>query len=136
MWLVGSEKCFGDRFENMKLDDHYISRIPLRKFTSFNKKKARITPKMAELYPWYQLADSIKEEGFRIPVIAALIGEALYPVEGKHRVAAASLIEPYDPDFLIPCVLTAVDPIYTCKMYKKPHPDPFDETGFKKLIDR
>lgn len=142
MYLLGSEKGSAEnpnpRFEKVKLDDHYISHIPLKRFVTIKDGGATITKEMAEDYPWFDLAKSLEEEGFRIPVLAAIIpGEdGLFVIEGKHRATAASLIKPYNPDFLIPCILTVIDTFYTCKMFKQRHPDPSEDCGYRLIYDR
>jgi hypothetical protein len=129
MHLLGSEKNM-DHYEKVKVPEHCICHIPLCRFSN-TKIPARITDAMAKQYPWYKLAESIEKEGFRIPVVGELYPNGIYvAIEGKHRVAATSIIKPFNKDYLIPTIPVVRDVRYTVKMYKQPHPDPLRKEGY------
>lgn len=129
MHLVGSEKgC--ENFENGDYDASCVSYIPLRRLISH---KIKLNDAMLEQYPWMKLAESIKEEGIRIPIIAMDSGDYKYlPIEGRHRVGAASIAYYPDFDVKIPTIIVKIDEIYTTKMYKQKHPNPMENEGFIK----
>jgi len=131
MWLVGSESNM-THYEKAEIPERYISQIPLGRFLGAGKRPMELTEaRIREGYPWLELAKSIKEEGFRVPVIAEMQTDGYLALEGRHRVAACSLIEPFDLNFLVHAIVVVRDPFYTTKMFRKPHPDPLDSTGFK-----
>lgn len=129
MHLVGSEKG-QDNFQKVKIDSHYLAYIPLKKFNI--NAPLKITQLGASKYPWYSLVVSIKKEGFKSPLIVRMLDNgSLLTVEGKHRLAASGMMEPFNPDFKLPSLLIVLDMAYTIKMFKKKHPYPFNESGFK-----
>ena len=130
MFLVGSE-AKAPNFQKVELPDHCICHIRLRNLG--HKKKVNITKEMAKNYPWFKLALSLKCENFKSLVIAEWLGiDKYFAVEGKHRVAACTLIEPLDLNFLVPAVVVEKDYKYTRKMFKQPHPSPLSRDGFIK----
>jgi len=127
MYLVGSE-WKTDTFEKVKLDDHYLSHISLKRFGI--TKPMAINPEVCK-YDWVNLANSMQEVGVKSPLIVELTKEGGFIVtEGKHRFGAASLIKPFNLDFKLPCLLVARDIFYTVKMWKQRHPNPVDSEGF------
>jgi len=130
MWLLGSERNM-KHYEKAEVPEHCICHIPVGRFNGIGKGPMKLTKEMNENYPWLELAKSIKEEGFRVPVVAELQAEGFLTIEGRHRVAACTLIEPFDPNFPVPCIVVVRDPFYTVKMYKQRHPDPLDSCGYK-----
>jgi len=135
MNLLGSEKSYNN-FEKVKLDDHYISYIPLKRFSHIKHGGLKLTPDMEKSYPWRKLAKSIEEEGIRTPVIVELFAGAtgdVIALEGKHRLAASSLIKPFNPEFPIPSLVVVWDPFYTLFMKNKKHPDPAVNDGYRKF---
>lgn len=134
MYLVGSEAC-GNNFEKVKLDSHYLSYISLKRLSI--TKPMTVASFTATKYPWLKLADSIKKEGFKCPLIVELTNtEGFVVTEGKHRFGAASLVEPFDPSLKLPCLMVKRDELYTAKMYKQPHPHPLTASGFKSYATR
>lgn len=128
MYLLGSEKGW-ENFENGDYDYSCISYIPLRRLTS---RKIKLNDAMLKQYPWIKLAESIKEEGIRTPIIAMDVGDFKYlPIEGRHRVGASSIAYYPDFDIKIPAIVVKIDEIYTIKMYKQKHPYPCNKEGFK-----
>lgn len=132
MWLLGSEKNM-PHYEKAEVPEHCICHIPLCRVNGVGKGPMKLTEGMKISYPWENLAKSIEEEGIRVPVIAEILpnGSGYIIIEGKHRVPACTLIKPFNPDFLIPCITVIRDIRYTVKMHKKPHPDPLDSRGYK-----
>ncbi|RLI35822.1 hypothetical protein DRO66_06820 [Candidatus Bathyarchaeota archaeon] len=126
MGLIGSEAKH-ENFQKVRLDDHYLSYLTLKQLgLNFPHK---VTGN--EKYPWFKLVDSIKEDGLICPLIVEMTGLNGYMVfEGKHRFAAISLIEPFDSGVEIPCLVTKTDELYTVKMFKQEHPNPFCSGGF------
>ena len=138
MHLIGSEKG-SQNYQKVKLDDHYISYIPLHRFGSVRRGGMKLTPDMEESYPWHKLRKSIEENGIIVPLIVEIhndIRKRIRAVEGKHRAASISLIKPYNPFYPVPCLATVVDPIYTMYMHKRKHPDPGSSQGFRKFESR
>lgn len=133
MYLSGSEKSYNN-FEQVKLDSRYISYLPLSCFP-VTIRGTRITESMNKTYPWYKLAMSIISEGLRTPLIVQTFDSTnkVRVIEGKHRIGAIGMIKPYDPDYIIPSIAIVLDPIYTVSMYKKSHPDPATQSGFRKM---
>lgn len=128
MHLVGSEKD-DPNFEKADYDRSFISFIPLKRLAS---SKLILTEDMSLNYPWIKLSESIRDNGVKIPIIANDIGHYRYiPIEGRHRIGASTLV--FDFEFKIPSVIVKVDKFYTFKMYKKPHPYPLSEEGFRKF---
>ena len=128
MHLIGSEKC-GDNFEKVKLDDRYLSHLSLK--TLGISKPMKVAKAMAAKYPWFKLAESLGKEGFRCPLIAEKCDHGFKVIEGKHRFGASSLIEPFDVNRKLPCLVIVRDELYTKKMFKRPHPHPLAAGGFK-----
>jgi len=130
-WVIDEAKRSERNIKLVKevIPDQYVSYIPLRKLNNHAKPAKVISSK----YPWKRLAKSI-EKGFERPLVVEMSNRGFVIVEGKHRSAAATLIEPFNPDFLIPCLVVILDKEYTAKMWKQPHPFPFGgENSFKKF---
>jgi len=126
MYLLGSEKG-SNNFQKVVIDDYYISYIPLGKIIN---NKLNIEYLMLLIYPWYKLANSIKNEGMKSPVILERNNDKFIVLEGRHRIGSSSLIEPYDKERKIPCLVVSIDEIYTLRMFKKSHPNPLVDLGF------
>ena len=125
MGLIGSEPKH-ENYQKVKLDDYYLSFLSLARLGL--TKPHKVTGK--EKYPWYKLADSIEEIGHICPLIVEITNPHGYLVlEGKHRFAATSLIEPFDKNRKLPCLLTKRDELYSVKMWKQKHPNPFAQGG-------
>lgn len=105
MNLVGTEIPV-ERYQK-RIPEEFISYIPLNKFPGENKHSFVPTEEQKRKYPWDSLAASIKNRGFVIPIIAEKIKDQdMYlKLEGSHRLAAVAMQEPYDPEYLIPCVV-------------------------------
>jgi len=123
---MGSERV-SEYFEKVKIEKRFITYVPLSFFQQVKVGGMNVTPEMARNYPWFELAKSLEEEGFRIPIIAEC--ESYVVIEGKHRIGAVSLIQPYDPDMLIPTILVKEDPVYSAMMFGKKHPYPLHGKG-------
>ena len=132
MWLLGSERNMA-HYEKAEVPEHCICHVPLHRINGIGKGPMPLTEERKNGYPWISLAESIREEGMRVPAIIEILpnGAGFLTIEGKHRVAACTLIEPFDPDFLVPCITVVRDIRYTVKMHKQRHPDPLDPTGYK-----
>ena len=127
--LVGSEAC-SDNFQKVELDDLYISYLPLKRLRI--TKPMQVTEFMNTKYPWFKLAESIKEEGFKCALIVEVTNNhGFVVVEGKHRFGAASLVVPFNPSLKLPCLIVSRDELYTAKMFKQPHPHPLTPAGTK-----
>jgi len=127
MYRIGSERADKKRFEKVKIDKRFITYVPMSFFGQVRKGGMVVTPAMAKKYPWFELAKSLEEEGFRIPLV---VERGTYTVlEGKHRIGAVSLIKPYDPDRLIPSILVEEDPVYSAMMFGGKHPYPLHGKG-------
>ena len=138
MNLVGSEKG-SQNYQKVKLDDYYVSYLPLHRFGSVRRGGMRLTPDMEASYLWHELRKSIEENGIIVPLIVEIYNnnkKRTRVVEGKHRIGAISLIKPYHPFYPVPCLATVVDPIYTMYMHKRKHPDPGSSQGFRKFESR
>jgi len=118
MDLVGSEVVLKN-YEK-RIPDGCLTHIKIRDF-GFSK---LFEPTEAEKdgYPWVELAESIEKNGIVVPVIAERFvkgrgGYAYRMLEGKHRVPAATMIKPFDPDRLVPCLMVEYDPkrTYECR---------------------
>lgn len=109
MELVGSEAW--DIFNYAKkFPPGMIKNIPLKNFIRHKKGKTRLDQENIEGYKWHTLANSIKEKGIIIPVIAEPIEDGLYIcLEGRHRLSALSLIEPFNHDYLVPTIIVRKD---------------------------
>ena len=115
MNLVGTEISLSEYLKKEdKIDKKYIPYVKIHNFVNVGENvniDAVImhTSKSLQKYPWQKLADSLKENGMFVPVIAEKLvrgNRISYQVlEGKHRVTATLLIEPYDKDTLIPCLV-------------------------------
>jgi len=123
---MGSEKISED-FEKIKIDSKFITYVPLLFFGQVREGGMIVTPAMAKNYPWYELASSIKKEGFRIPLVVEC--GTYIVIEGKHRIGAVSLIKPYNPDRLIPTILIKEDAVYSKMMFGRRHPYPLHGKG-------
>jgi len=133
MYLVGSERT-SDNFEQVKLDDHYLSHISLRRFGI--TKPMVINTKECK-YNWAKLVDSMQEVGIKSPLIVeATNGGGFIVTEGKHRFGAATLVEPFNLDYTLPCLLVARDICYTAEMWKQKHPNAFASGGFSNYGNR
>ena len=114
----------------------FISYVPIKKFAQGSKP---LNTKIVESdkYPWRMLAKSIENVGFESLLIVDMTDRGdLVVIEGKHRVAASTLIEPFNPEFIIPCLVISLDRSYTIKMWKQPHPYPLSGDGKYKKFDR
>lgn len=129
MYLVGSEAC-DSNFQKRKLDDHYLCYISLKRLNM--TKPMILTDFMKTKYPWAKLTESIKKEGIKCALIVELTDmNKLVVIEGKHRFGAASLVESFNLNLKIPCLIVKKDELYTAKMYKQKHPHPLTSSGFK-----
>lgn len=111
MKLVGTEIPLENYIE--KIDKKYITLVKLCDFANIGDSidpHAVALDTAKQTYRWKQLALSIKERGMIIPIIAERFmndkGKYLYrALEGKHRVTASILIEPYNKETLIPSLV-------------------------------
>ena len=75
------------------------------------------TSKMKQLYEWDALIKSVQKQGIIVPIVAErhfFKNEERYLlIEGRHRVAAATFIEPFNPNLLIPAIVVDKDLPYT-----------------------
>ena len=85
-----------------------------------------INAAMQAHYPWDKLTASIAKLGIRIPVLLEQITRKgvlyYFPIEGNHRLTAATRIKPYNPNLLVPCIFVVKDLEYTNYMKEKEHP--------------
>ena len=131
-WVFDKEVNRDTKLAEEVIPKEYISYIPLKKISNHNK-PMKVTDFMSKKYPWKRLAKSIMK-GFERPlIIQRLEPLGFIVVEGKHRAAAATIIEPFNPDFVLPCLIVVLNKAYTVKMWKKPHPHPLSEEGMKQF---
>lgn len=132
MALVGTEIPKDNYTE--RIPNKYLTFLKLKDFANIKNNIVSVTDKMKSTYRWEMLAESIKTYGFICPVIVEQMhmpyGVEFIVLEGKHRVAATTLIKPHNPDFIVPCLLVEKDVNYTIFMENKPHPNPFDKNGY------
>ena len=88
-------------FTNWKarLSEKYYAYLTLKDVLNPGQKDHHINNDMRKAYPWDKLIKSISEEGIKIPVLIERFlkkegGYSYDVIEGKHRIAAASLIKP------------------------------------------
>ena len=114
-----------------KLDKKYITMLRIRDIGNLNKRTPVLTKAMVDKYPWYELAESIKTEGMKVPAIVEKLPNSDYytTLEGKHRTFATTLIEPFDENYLIPCFVVERDFKYTKFMAGKDHINPLKENN-------
>ncbi len=97
-----------------RIPKEFLTYIPLNKFFNLlddNGKltKFKLTDEQKANFDWDKLVESIEARGFLTPIIAVEIeegGKRYYKaLEGKHRLTAATMIEPLNPKYPIPCVM-------------------------------
>jgi hypothetical protein len=113
--IVGTERK-PDKWGTM-LCDKCVTHIRLGDILGIGGRAAKITDEMKKRYPWDALVASIIKEGIKVPVVLEryfIKGKNWYkPVEGKHRVTACSLIEPFSNEVLIPAILVDRDNVFS-----------------------
>ncbi len=121
--VVGTEVALKDFKKG--LSSKYLTYVKLGDVIGCEKPATHINDEMKKSYPWVALVQSIKEIGIKVPVLLEriFIKEKNYylALEGKHRLTAATIIKPFNPDMLIPSVIVDRDNVYTDRMYKKKH---------------
>jgi len=99
---------------SQKISSSFITEIPLNKFPSLKNHlggfaRLKVTDEMQEVYDWKSLIESIDVRGFLTPIIVEEIlvdGVKQYiALEGRHRLSAATAIESFTLESLIPCVV-------------------------------
>jgi len=108
------------------LADRCVTYVKLGDILNFGSKQCKVEDVTSRWYPWRDLVKSVAKDGIRIPVILERLfvgGKQYYRVlEGKHRITACSMIEPFDRERLIPAILVDRDNVYTDYMRKQEHP--------------
>lgn len=117
---------------DVDLPKKYISSVKLYEFGVYNKGSIANKGK----YPWEKLINSINKEGLKKPILAErfINGEKITyrAFEGKHRLRAFSLLEPFDKNRLVPCLIVDYNEEYSKKMFLQSHPNPLSSNGFHK----
>lgn len=116
----------------------YITFLKLSDINQVGNKPAQVDVNAITRYNWTKLLHSVEQDGIRQPIIAEQrfvehqkqIIKTYIALEGKHRIAVASMIKPYNPDFIIPCILVEQDSDYTNFMQHKVHPNPMHACGW------
>ena len=121
--LIGSEVLSLDLYVP-KINKDYLIHIKLNSCMGYEKKASTpYTKTMKQLYQWDALIKSVQERGIVVPIVAErhfFKNEERYLlIEGRHRVAAATFIEPFNPELLIPSIIVDRDWAYTEYMRNK-----------------
>lgn len=131
MFLIGSES------ENWKKSvQEYKERIPKECITYiklrdlFNcDKPTEITDESRLSYNWSELVDSVQSIGIKMPIIVLrrINNDKISYValEGRHRMVACSLVEPFDPDYQIPTIVVDEDKECAQSMIGNKHKNSF-----------
>lgn len=135
MHCVGSEVAgkkvqLEDYVETLPLD--CISWITLREAIRATK-PMNLTEDMKNHYKWIELRNSIQEHGLKIPLIVERKSgknrDEYIVWEGKHRVAACTLLEPFNAEYKVPCLLIERNDAQTELMIGQKHINPLSSSG-------
>jgi len=121
--LIGSEVLSLDLYVP-KINRDYLIPIKLNSCLGYEKKATKpYTKKMKQLYQWDALIKSIQEKGVIVPIVIERYiykkRERYLVLEGRHRLAAAMFIEPFNPELLISSIIVDRDWAYTEYMRNK-----------------
>lgn len=101
--LIGSEVLSLNLYVP-KINKDYLIYLKLKSCIGYeNKASTPYTKTMKQLYQWDSLIKSVQEQGIIVPIVAERYffknEERYLLIEGRHRVAAATFIEPFNPTY-------------------------------------